>query len=178
MNFEHVTRGGPYFRVVDPAWVDPSDTSYSKRNGGRWNKADHPNHAGFGALYLNASIAIARANARRHISACFGPTITIDDLADTARPQLQHYDIRESDFVDALTPAGVAALGLPRTYPTDIPHPPCQAIATAAYAANEDGIAVRSAVGSAPTDEELVIFDRAVIARAVKTKRDSFVDWF
>ncbi len=158
--------------------MDPSDTSFSKRNGGRWNEGDRPGRAGFGALYLCASIAVARSNARRHIAVCFGPTITVDDLADIARPQLQHYDVRDGDVVDAVTPAGVAALGLPPTYPTDVPHPPCQAIAAAVYAANEDGIAVRSAVGSAPSDEELVVFDRAVAARAVKTKRQLFSDWF
>ena len=90
MTFSHLRRGGTYYRVCDPSWPDPSDTSFSKTQGGRWNPPDRPGRPGFGALYLNATIALARANARRHVFFSFGATI--DDLIDDdQRPELQHY---------------------------------------------------------------------------------------
>ena len=58
-----VERAGERYRVCDPSWRDPLDTTYAKRFGGRWNVADS-----LGALYLNATIAVAAANARCGIS--------------------------------------------------------------------------------------------------------------
>ena len=54
-----VSRGGPYDRVAAPEWIDPADTAYSKQRGGRWNPVGE-----LGALYLNATIQVAAANAR------------------------------------------------------------------------------------------------------------------
>jgi RES domain-containing protein len=178
VNFADVHRGGPYYRVVDPTWQDPSDTSYSKRVGGRWNEPDRPGRPGFGALYLNATLEVARANAARSIASQFGPRVTFDDFAAGALPQLQYYDIVETDFVDAVSSKAIAGLGLAASYPREIPHPPCQGIAAAAYANDEPGIAVLSAVGRTPTDEELVIFDRAVRAIADKGQRVDFSVWY
>jgi RES domain-containing protein len=178
VNFAHVRRGGPYYRVVDPTWQDPSDTSYSRRAGGRWNEPDRPGRPGFGALYLNATLEVARANAARHIASQFGPSITFDDFAAGALPQLQYYDIVETDFVDAVSSIAINGLGLAASYPREIPHPPCQGIAAAAYANDEHGIAVLSAVGRTPTDEELVVFDRDVHAIAGKGQRVDFSDWY
>jgi len=53
----HLERGGTYLRVVDPAWADPLDASFSRRAGGRWNPP------GFAALYLCRDLETARANA-------------------------------------------------------------------------------------------------------------------
>jgi len=58
---------------------------------------------GFGALYLNASLDVARANARRHAQESFG--VSIDDLVDERLPDLQHYEVVSADFVDAVTPS-------------------------------------------------------------------------
>jgi hypothetical protein len=81
----------------------------------------------------------------------------------------------ESDFVDAVTPAAVAALGLAPTYP-EILHAPCQGIAEEAYENGEHGVAVRSAVDR--DGEELVVFDRDVAALARKTQRETFAQWY
>lgn len=174
MTFEHLRRGGRYYRVTDPAWTDPSDTSYAKQSGGRWNEPDRDGRPGFGALYLNRSVDAARANARRHAYESFGALI--EDLMPARLPDLQQYDVSDADFVDAATPAGVAKLGLAASYPEQIPHPPCQGIAAAAYAQNERGIVPLSAV--APGEEELVIFDRDVPKLAAKIQRDPFASWF
>jgi RES domain-containing protein len=173
---KHVRRGGEYYRVCDPSWTDPSDTSYSKQKGGRWNPPDAALRPGFGALYLNASIDVARENVHRHIRSLFGAAATIDDLNPAVLPDLQHYEVTEEEFLDAVTPAGIAMLGLAATYPIDIPHPPCQGIAAAAYAAGDHGVAALSAV--APAEEELVIFDRSVPALVAKHNRQAFADWF
>ena len=170
----HIKRGGPYYRVCDPSWTDPSDTSFSKRKGGRWNPPDRPGRPGFGALYLNSTISVARANARRHAQDSFG--VSIEDLIAGRLPDLQHYEIASTDFVDVVTPKAIAGLGLAPTYPTQIPHPPCQGIAEDAYAAGEHGIVPLSA--ASPTDEELVIFDRDVPGLATKAVRQGFSDWY
>jgi len=172
--YSHLRRGGTYYRVCDPAWTDPSDTSYSKWAGGRWNPPDRPGRPGFGALYLNPTIPIARANARRHARESFG--VALEDLAAERLPDLQHYAVVETEFVDAVTPAGISALGLPPSYPTSIPHPPCQGIAEHAYAVGEHGVVPLSAVS--PTDEELVIFDRDVPVLATKTTREKLASWY
>ena len=156
--FEHVTRGGRYFRVCDPLWKDPSDTSYSKIKGGRWNVASSASTSGFGALYLNATVDVAIANARRHVWSTF--RVVLEDLLPEKLPDLQEYDVHEHRFVDAVTPSGISKLGLPSDYATVTPHPPCQRIAQGAYDAGEKGIAPLSAVK--PSDEELVIFDRVM----------------
>jgi RES domain-containing protein len=176
--FSHLRRGGVYYRVCDPSWTDPSDTSFSRKAGGRWNAPDRPGRPGFGALYLNRSLDAARANARRHSIASFGATL--DDLADEHLPDLQNYDVTEADFVDAVTSSAVEALGLAASYPTMIPHPPCQGIAEDAYAKGEHGIVALSATSTAAAmgEEELVIFDRDVDLLATKTVRAKFVSWY
>ncbi len=173
MPFEHLTRGGTYYRVSDPSWLDPSDTSYSKARGGRWNVADTARARGFGALYLNSTIDVARANARRHVWNTF--RVLLEDLFPSKLPDLQEYAVVPSSFVDAVTPAGIHALGLPINYATTVPHPACQAVALRAYDARELGIVPISAVDASA--EELVIFDREVAARATKGVRRKAAAW-
>jgi RES domain-containing protein len=176
IDFAYVRRGGAYYRVAKRSWKNPADTNYSKSFGGRWNEPDRPGRPGFGALYLNATVAVARHNANLQVRRELGATITIDDLAPEAQPDLQHFEIAKADFVDAATAAGIALLGLSASYPTDVPHPPCQGIAAAAYADGENGIVPLSALD--PVSEELVIFDFAVLRLATPTKRVTFADWY
>jgi RES domain-containing protein len=172
-NPKTIVRGGPYYRVCDPRWINPSDTSYSKASGGRWNPPDRNGRPGFGALYLNATLDVARANARRHAMLTF--SISLEELLPDLQPDLQAYAITDSSFVDAVSDDGISLLGLAASYPVDIPHPPCQGIAEAVYADDHHGIAVRSAV----TDgEELVLFDRAVPTIAVEGTRRAFTAWY
>jgi hypothetical protein len=102
--------------------------------------------------------------------------VSIEDLRDELLPDLQHYEIATTPFVDAVTPEAIATLGLSATYPTDVPHPACQGISEDAYAAGEHGITALSVV--AATDEELVVFDRDVPALATKTERRGFGNWY
>lgn len=168
---KHVTRGGLYYRVVDPSWRDPFDTSYSKRNGGRWNE---PNN--FGVLYLNASIDVAAARARRNFE---GEIATLYDLAPQQRPDLAVVKLTVARFVDAITNDGLRSLQLPVAYPKRVGHRRCQAIGLRAYARRENGIAYRSDVTWPETGEgeELALFDTSK-RRARGRERLHFSKWY
>ena len=102
-----IIRGGAIIASAIPSWIDPSDTDFSKRKGGRWNPSGE-----FGALYLNRSLDAALANAHRHIESLFGDAATLYDFLPEALPDLQHYDITKRAFVDIVTPKGIASVKL------------------------------------------------------------------
>lgn len=166
-----ILRGGLYYRVVAPAWIDPADTSHSKRHGGRWNPPGE-----FGALYLNATIQVAAANVRmRHA----GRAIKLFDLLPEARPELVTFDIPKTSVLDACTSRGIARLGLAENFPYGVPWPPCQTIARTAHAAGIVGVAARSAAEATPTrfvGEELALFDP--VSPAPPPSRRRFANWY
>jgi RES domain-containing protein len=146
--------GGRYSRVADPTWADPLDIAFAAKTGGRWNPP------GLAALYLNKTREAALANARRAVFERWGRTL--EDVRPELLPDLQYVNVAGGGaYLDAVTPEGIAELGLAPTYPTDIPHPPCQGIGLAADRAGLDGVSPLSAV--APTQEELVVFARGMI---------------
>jgi RES domain-containing protein len=168
---KRVRRGGSYYRVCGPDWNDPSDTEYSKVEGGRWNPKGE-----FGALYLNGSVAVARENALRFLRENFGPDVMPEDIDDAFLPALQEFAVEEAEFVDAVTRGGRAELGLPIEDATGLAHARCQAIARAAYRDGAKGVACETA--TAVAGEELVIFDRHSSLVTMKGKRKRFRDWF
>lgn len=165
-------RGGRYYRVANPAWIDPLDPSYAKRYGGRWTPPGE-----FGALYLCATIVVAAANARaqhRHRA------IKLFDLRPEARPSLVLVNVPENRFLDVVSDAGIAELRLPRTYPFGVPHERCWPIARRAYAKRIPGIACRSNAEATPTEwigEELALFDYSLPVRRVRTVK-AFAQWY
>jgi hypothetical protein len=140
--------------VADPEWTDPLDVANAASRGGRWNPS-----GGFGVLYLNASVEVARANVERlYVGLPYGP----EDLDPTQAPLLVSVDVLADEYVDAVSDEGLAALGLPTTYPVDaqggtVPHSDCQPIGQAAYDDHEPGIGCRSAAPGA-SGEELAWF--------------------
>lgn len=166
----HVRRGGAYYRVCDPAWADPADTTYSKRHGGRWNPAGE-----FGALYLNASVAAAVANARRSLRLQFGDAVTFDDLQPHALPELAHFSVRSREFADAVTAEGLRHLELPVSYPEACERSRCARVARELYRAGEAGVAARCA--PLPDEEELAIFDTHVRSARLLS-REVFARWY
>lgn len=169
-----ITRGGPYFRVADPRWENPLDGSYSEMHGGRWNP---PNE--YTVVYLNASVAVARANVRRSFQGLpYGP----EDLEPDAAPVLIQTDVPTGGFLDVLTSRGTADAGLPATYPLDgdgkiVPHSVCQPIGSRAWSEGLPGVACRSAAPGAPPDgEELAWFQRTF--PLMVTGGASFVEWY
>ena len=168
----HVHRSGRHFRVCDPTWDDPLDTTFAARTGGRWNAP-----GSYGVLYLNATIVVAAANARRNYES---EIATVFDLRPHERPDLQVVDVERAAFVDAVTARGVRALHLPASFPSGVSWQPCQRIAASAYAARESGIAARSNADATPTSfvgEELAVFD---IAMNLVSRQDRlpFDQWY
>jgi RES domain-containing protein len=163
-------RGGEYYRVAAPNWNDPLDTSYSKASGGRWNPPGE-----FGALYLNADLRVAAANARAQH---FGRAIKLFDLLPEARPDLVPVEVPALGVVDASSSTGVAALGFAENFPFGVPWPPCQAIARAARADAIAGVAARSNAEATPTrtvGEELAAFEGVSV---VGRERIAFSKWY
>ncbi|MGR4065930.1 MAG: RES family NAD+ phosphorylase [Vulcanimicrobiaceae bacterium] len=168
-----IRRSGAYYRVFKPGWSDPLDTSYSKRFGARWNAP-----GSFGALYLNKTLEVAAANARKQHA---GRAIGLFDLLPSRRPSLLEVNVPRSTLLDAVTEEGIADLGLPASYPFGVPHARCQPIGKRAYDSGEfRGIAYRSAAESTATywvGEELAWFDSAPPLQE-STSRRAFKDWY
>ena len=155
MTLPETDREGRYSRVCDPTWADCADTSFARRAGGRWNPAGE-----FGALYLNASVVVAAANARRVHA---GRAIGLFDLRPEALPMLALFDVPKIRVADAVTDAALQQLGLPPTFRAGDDWTPCQAIARTAYSRGLAGVASRSAADAQPGStlgEELAVFDR------------------
>jgi hypothetical protein len=168
---KRVRRGGAYYRICGPDWEHADDTSYAKGAGGRWNPRGE-----FGALYLNAGIEAAFANARRFIESRFGATATPEDVEPAFLPQLQEFSVASARFVDAVSLEGRTLLGL-SDYAPGAGHEACLAVARSAYADGERGIASLSAV--APDHEELAIFDTFATALAkIHGSRKQFTEWY
>ena len=163
--------GGRYYRVADPDWADPLDPSFaSVHPGQRWNLP------GLVCLYLNHDVATARANVmRRFVGLPYGP----EDLDPATAPLLLGVDVPAGEAADAYTEAGLAAAGLPTTYPRDaagglIPHDVCRPVGRVAYDAGLDGVDCRSV--AADDGRELAWFPRR--GTASETSRLAFSHWW
>jgi RES domain-containing protein len=169
-----VRRGGVYVRVADPYWDDPLSGEFAMARGGRWNAP-----SAFPVVYLNAHEGVARANLlQRFARLPYGP----EDLEPSAAPVLVSTIVPEDDFVDVVTDAGCAAVGLPVDYPTDVdgapvPHERCRPVGQTAWDPGLPGIACRSAAPAAPPGaEELARFGRGDDLTPLAIRR--FPDWF
>jgi len=166
---KHIERSGTLFRVTDPSWSDPLDTSYSKVHGGRWNPP-----GAFGVLYLCGSVLVAAANARKTYE---NEIATLYDLLPEVRPDLQYVEIKVTSFVDVFTDAGIRAIHLPSSYPRNTTWKRCQNIARQLYEKRERGIVYRSAATLSVIGEELAIFDRS-LSLVKRGKRIRFSEWY
>lgn len=171
---QRIRRGGRYLRVADPGWEDPLDGSYAELQGGRWNPP-----GAYPVVYLNASVAVARANALLNLAGQpYGP----EDLNPDTAPILVETTVPDGDYLDAVTKAGLQVLGLPATYPrqsdgTVVGHSVCQPIGKSARDAGLPGVACLSAAPKAPTGGEEVAWFQGPEPLTV-TNRVAFVDWF
>ena len=163
--------GGLYYRVADPDWADPLDSSFaSLPPGQRWNPP------GMECLYLNCDIDTARANmGKRFAGLPYGP----EDLDPATAPLLLGVDLPAGEAVDAFTDAGLAAIGLPASYPYDtagrlIPHAACKPVGQAAHDAGLHGVDCRSA--AAPDGRELAWLPRS--KQALEVSRLAFDHWW
>ena len=174
MTFEHVERGGIYFRVANPDWDDPLDGMHGVNQGGRWNAP-----RSFPVVYLNKTVALARRLvAHRLRDEPYGP----EDLDPDRGPTLAEADLSRKTYVDIVTDNGCTQAGLPVTYPFTatgevVSHDECWPIGQEAWELKEWGIACRSATnGAATSDEELAWFQRRVGLKLLILRR--FNEWF
>jgi len=176
MRFRHVTRGGPYVRVADPAWLRPLDPRFAQARGGRWNPP-----RSFPVVYLCATRDIARAVVLRRFE---GLPYGLVDLLPSRAPVLIATDVSEGRLVDVVGDAGCRAAGLPASYPLDrrgrtITWARTQPVGEAAWEQGERAIACRSSVITRmERGEELAWFVRASADRLRVTRRSAFRDWF
>jgi hypothetical protein len=169
-----VRRSGAYNRLAEPSWADPLDTSYSKREGGRWNPPGI-----FGALYLNRDVRMALLQVQHKLA---DYPYDVEDLDPSEQHDLVEVQVGDCDPLDCVTADGLQAVGLTDHFPLDdddpLPHWICQEIAVAAYQENLPGVACRSAATDATsTDEELAVFDHEV-GLVTQTGRRPFSDWY
>lgn len=171
-----VERSGEYNRLAEPDWTDPLDTSYSQARGGRWNAP-----GAFACLYLNDTVAEARIQVLHKLAGLpYGP----EDLDPDQQHDLVRVEIPTARYLDCVTDAGLALVGLPRTYPRygnnrPVGHHACQRVGQQAWANDLPGIACRSAAaGAAKTNEELCFFARSDHPRPTVTGRTPFADWW
>lgn len=170
-----IRRRGEYFRIADPAWIDPLDPSHSVERGGRWNPPGP-----FPVLYLNRDLRTSRANLERRFAGFpYGP----ETLRPEEAPVLVQMTVEEAEFVDVVTEEGCVVAGLPATYPLDhngqeIGWDRCQPIGLEAWHAGEAGIACRSAATPDRSGEELAMFGRARQVPLRVERRFSFQEWF
>ncbi len=144
-----------WLRVADPSWPDPLDGSFAGLHGGRWNPpGSRP------VLYLSADVATARLQVDRMLE---GTPVVAEDLDDDAFVLAFAILPRTQVCADAVSEAGLKALGLPGSYPLDlagveIPHSTCQPIGAAVRERRLRGLWCRSACTSDGRGRELAWF--------------------
>lgn len=173
---EQLADGHEWLRIADPAWRDPLDATFAQRLGGRWNPADS-----FAVLYFNEDLVTARLNLRRF--AADWPYEPEDLRGDNAPVLVAATLPRAQTVADVHTPAGVAAAGLPASYPLDgrrrlVAHPVCQAVGSVAHDQGLRGVRCRSARTPQGAGRELAWFPATVRSRARHVATRPFDDWY
>lgn len=163
-------------RICDASWEDPLDPSFSEVRGGRWNPP-----GSWPTLYLNEDVVTARLNLLRFIADWpYEP----EDLADDTGPHLAVATLpRDQQVADVHSAEGVAAAGLPRSYPLDaegelVGHATCQRIGERLHTARLRGVRCRSAQAPYGAGREVAWFPATSRSRAHLIARHGFTDWF
>ncbi len=165
-----------WYRICEAAWDDPLDDSFAKVAGGRWNPPQS-----WRTLYLNEDVVTARLNLDRFIA---GWPYEPEDLDDDAGPHLAAATLPDRQTVaDVHSPDGVAAAGLPATYPLDdagetVGHETCQEIGAAVRSSGLRGVRCRSAEAPHGAGRELAWFPATTRSRAHLLARRPFSEWF
>lgn len=173
---ERLADGRPWYRICDAGWADPLDDTFAADRGGRWNPP-----GSWRTLYLCEDVVTARLNLDRFVA---GWPYEPEDLDDRSGPHLVVATLpRDQTVVDVHTPAGVAAVGLPRTYPLDsrgdvVPHERCQTVGAAVHTAGRRGVRCRSALAGHGAGRELAWFPATARSWAHLVERRRFTDWF
>lgn len=165
-----------WYRICDAEWDDPLDPSFAASRGGRWNPPDS-----WPTLYLNEDVVTARLNLTRFIA---GWPYEPEDLVDDTGPNLAVATLpRAQRVADLHSPEGVAATGLPASYPLDdraqlVPHARCQPIGARARELGLRGVRSRSARTAHGAGRELAWFPATRRSRAHLVERWTFTEWY
>lgn len=176
MRTELLPDGHEWWRIARREWRDPLDPAHAAQRGGRWNPP-----GSFPTLYLNEDMVTARLNLRTFIA---GWPYEPEDLDDDAGPHLAIATLpRDQTVADVHTPGGVAAVGLPPTYPVDargvlVDHVTCQQVGRDVHKGGLRGVRSRSAQGPHGAGREVTWFPATRRSRAHLVDRQSFADWF
>lgn len=173
---EELRDGHEWLRICETDWHDPLDDAYAQRDGGRWNPP-----ASWRTLYLNEDVVTARLNLRHFIA---GWPYEPEDLRSDTGPQLAVATLpRKQRVADAHTPQGLAAVGLPATYPLDdhgepVGHHVCQEVGLRARDQQLRGVRCRSAQAPDGAGRELAWFPAGSRSRATLRRRLAFDRWY
>jgi hypothetical protein len=171
---EMLVDGHRWLRVADPLWDDPLDPSFAAEHGGRWNPP-----GSFPTLYLNEDLETARAQV---IALLSGSPVEPDDLDEGFDLVLATLP-RSQEVADAVTDPGLAALGLPDTYPKyrngqPIRREACQPIGDLVHGAGLRGVHARSAAIDDGSGRELAWFPARPSSQAILRDRLTFTEWW
>jgi hypothetical protein len=176
MNTDMLVDGHSWLRIADAGWRDPLDPSFAQHNGGRWNPPDS-----YPVLYVNEDVRTARVNLVAFVADWpYEP----EDLRSDTGPVLVTAKLpRHQEVADVHSVAGVAAVGLPHSYPLDedaqtVPHAICQPIGEEAKARGLRGVLCRSANWPKGAGRELAWFPATSRSRATLVSQAPFADWF
>ena len=158
-----LTDGRVWLRVASASWKNPLDSNYAQQAGGRWNPP-----GAYPALYLNADLATARSQLERMLE---GYPVGIDDLDEDAFVLVAARLPKRQRCADAVSAAGLKALGLRGSYPLDtkgeaIPHSRCQHVGVAVRGRRLRGIWCRSAATPDGRGRELAWFPSSARSKA------------
>ena len=163
-------------RICDASWDGPLDPTFSQVLGARWNPP-----GSWPTLYLNEDVVTARLNLTLFIADWpYEP----EDLADDTGPHLAVATLPRSQRVaDVHSGEGVAAVGLPASYPLDgmgdlVDRSACQPIGDQVHTAGLRGVRCRSAQAPHGAGREVAWFPATSRSRAHLVSRWSFTDWF
>ncbi len=140
-----VPDGHVWLRITRPHYADPFDPSFAHVRGGRWNPP-----GSWPTLYLNEDLATVHAQVL-HLFA--GRGVEPDDLDDDAPIRLAACTLPGRQRVcDAISDAGLDAVGLPSTYPlqadgSQVPHATTTQIGVSVHRRGLRGVWCRSAAG-------------------------------
>ena len=176
MIVENLRDGHEWLRICDALWTDPFDDTYAQRTGGRWNPA-----GSWRTLYLNEDLVTARLNLDRFVA---GWPYEPEDLRADTGPHLAVAVLPRTQAVaDVHTPQGVAAAGLPATYPLAddgqlVGHDVCREVGRRAYDEGLRGVRCRSAQAPRGAGRELAWFPATARSRARLVRRLTLDQWY
>ncbi|MGI8575858.1 MAG: RES family NAD+ phosphorylase [Egibacteraceae bacterium] len=173
---EVLRAGHEWLRICEASWSDPLDGAHAQQTGGRWNPP-----GSWRTLYLNEDLVTARLNLRRFLA---GWPYEPEDLRSDTGPLLAVATLpRNQTVADVHTPQGVAAVGLPATYPFDedgglVDHSVCQEVGRRAREDRLRGVRCRSAQAPHGAGRELAWFPATARSHASLLDRLRFDDWY